>query len=55
MMKAEVKSTKMLKELFIGNLTSLWEVSGSPVDGRGGLLLQRFWRRGMMLVRYGQL
>lgn len=39
MMKAEVKTTKMLKELFIGNMTSLWELSGSLVDGRGGLLL----------------
>lgn len=39
MMKAEVKSTKMLKELFIGNMTSLWELSGSLVDGQGGLLL----------------
>lgn len=51
MMKAEVKSTKMLKELFIGNMTSLWEVSGPLVDGQGGLLLQSFWRRGMMLLR----
>lgn len=39
MMKAEVKSTKMLKEVFIGNMTSLWELSGSLVDGQGGLLL----------------
>lgn len=39
MMKAEVKSTKLLKELFIGNMTSLWELSGSLVDGQGGPLL----------------